>query len=231
MTEIFDRQDLRNHSQVFKDRLDAGRVLGEMLHPGYAGRKDVFLLGIPMGGVPVAVTIAGMLGCPMDLIVVRKIQVPGNTEAGFGAMTTDGDVFYNEPLMARLALTEEQIRRQSEKVRCELADRDQRLRAGRPLPDLEGKTAILVDDGLASGFTMKASIFLADKRRAAKTVVAVPTAPLRSIHFLEGAVQEIYCANVRGGMSFAVADAYEIWHDLSESEVLGLLSGGGGASR
>lgn len=231
MTEIFDRRDLRNRSRIFKDRFDAGRVLGEMLHPGYAGRKDVFLLSIPMGGVPVAVTIAGMLGCPMDLVVVRKIQIPGNTEAGFGAMTTDGDVFYNEPLMARLGLTEEQIQRQADKVRRELAERDRRLRAGRPLPDLEGKTVVLVDDGLASGYTMKASIFLADKRKAARTIVAVPTAPLRSIHFLEGAVQEIYCANIREAMSFAVADAYQNWYDLTEAEVLSIFSDAGNAQR
>jgi len=231
MTEIFDRRDLRNRSRIFKDRFDAGRVLGEMLHPGYAGRKDVFLLSIPMGGVPVAVTIAGMLGCPMDLVVVRKIQIPGNTEAGFGAMTTDGDVFYNESLMFRLGLTEEQIQRQADKVRRELAERDQRLRAGRPLPDLEGKTVLLVDDGLASGYTMKASIFLVDKRKAARTIVAVPTAPLRSIHFLEGAVQEIYCANIREVMSFAVADAYQNWYDLTEAEVLSIFSDARSAQR
>lgn len=231
MTETFDRKDLRNRSRIFKDRFDAGRVLGHMLQPAYANREDVFLLGIPMGGVPVAVTIAGMLGCPMDLVIVRKIQIPGNTEAGFGAMTCDGDVFYNEALTARLGLSEVQIRRQSDRVRRDLAERNERLRGGRPLPELAGKTVVLVDDGLASGFTMKASVFLVNQRKAAKTIVAVPTAPLRSIRELGTGVDEIYCANIREVLSFAVADAYEIWRDLSESEVLALLPGAGEAGR
>lgn len=231
MTKIFDRIGLRNRNRIFKDRFDAGRVLGKMLRSRCSGRENVLLLSIPMGGVPVAMKIARMLGCPMDLVVVRKIQIPVHTEAGFGAMTTDGDVFYNEPLLARLGLTEEQTHRQSDKVRRELAERDQRLRAGRLLPDLDGKTVNLVDDGLASGYTMKASIFLADKRKAAKTIVAVPTAPLRSIHFLEGDAQEIYCANIREGMSFAVADAYQNWYDISETRVLSIFSGARSAER
>ncbi len=149
--------------------------------------------------------------------------IPGNTEAGFGAMTSDGDTLLNEPLIAQLGLTDEQIQRQSAKVRAELAERNQRFRGGSMLPELTGKTVILVDDGLASGFTMKVAILLAKKRSAAGTVVAVPTASRRSLDELGEGAGQIYCANIREGRSFAVADAYENWYDLSEAQVLALL--------
>ncbi len=227
MPKIQEKIELRDRTRVFKDRFDAGVVLGEMLAPAYGGAGDVMVLTIPMGGVPVAVKIAEILDCPLDLIIVRKIQIPGNTEAGFGAMTQEGDIFLNEALMAQLGLTQEQVERQSAKVRGELAERNRRLREERPFPDLSGKTVVIVDDGLASGFTMKASVYLVNKRKAAKTIVAVPTAPLRSIDSLGSGVDEVYCANVREVFSFAVADAYENWYDLSEKEVRFLLSEAG----
>jgi len=227
MPKIQEKIELRDRTRVFKDRFDAGVVLGEMLAPAYGGAGDVMVLTIPMGGVPVAVKIAEILDCPLDLIIVRKIQIPGNTEAGFGAMTQEGDVFLNEVLMTQLGLTEEQVERQSAKVRGELAERNRRLRGERPFPDLSGKTVVIVDDGLASGFTMKASVYMANKRKAAKTIVAVPTAPLRSIDSLGRGVDEVYCANVREVFSFAVADAYQNWYDLSEKEVRFLLSEAG----
>ena len=227
MPKIQEKIELRDRTRVFKDRLDAGVVLGEMLAPAYGGAGDVMVLTIPMGGVPVAVKIAEILDCPLDLTIVRKIQIPGNTEAGFGAMTQEGDVFLNEVLMTQLGLTEEQVERQSAKVRGELAERNRRLRGERPFPDLSGKTVVIVDDGLASGFTMKASVYMANKRKAAKTIVAVPTAPLRSIDSLGSGVDEVYCANVREVFSFAVADAYQNWYDLSEKEVRFLLSEAG----
>jgi len=227
MPKIQEKIEQRDRTRVFKDRFDAGVVLGELLAPAYGGAGDVMVLTIPMGGVPVAVKIAEILDCPLDLIIVRKIQIPGNTEAGFGAMTQEGDIFLNEALMAQLGLTQEQVERQSAKVRGELAERNRRLREERPFPDLSGKTVVIVDDGLASGFTMKASVYLVNKRKAAKTIVAVPTAPLRSIDSLGSGVDEIYCANVREVFSFAVADAYENWYDLSEKEVRFLLSEAG----
>ena len=223
MAEIHEIEELRNQRRVFTDRFDAGRVLGRMLAPVYGRAADAILLGIPMGGVPVVVKIAEMLKCPWDLAIVRKIQIPGNTEAGFGAMTSDGDILLNEPLIARLGLTDAQIQRQSAKVRTELAKRNQRFRRGSKFPELAGKTVILVDDGLASGFTMKVAILLTKKRRAAGTVVAVPTASRRSLDALEESAGQIYCANIREGLSFAVADAYENWYDLSEAQVLALL--------
>lgn len=223
MTKIYEYADYRNRNRVFKDRLDAGRLLGEMLFPDYGGLNDLIVLGIPMGGVPVALEIVKTLQCPMDLLVVRKIQIPGNTEAGFGAMTQEGDVFLNEPLLARLSLNEAQIAQQADQVRCELIARNQSLRGAKPFPELDGKTVILVDDGLASGFTMKASIYMANKRRAAKTVVAVPTAPQRTIDALHDAVDAVFCPNIRETAFFAVAEAYEHWFDLTDEQVKSML--------
>lgn len=224
MTKVYEDDEARNRGRVFKDRFHAGRVLGRMLAPVYGGAENVMVLGIPMGGVPVALTIAGALRCPVDLVIVRKLQIPGNTEAGFGAMTPAGDVFLNEPLLDRLGLSGEEIARQRETVRAELTKRDRGLRDGRPLPDLGGRTVILVDDGLASGFTMKAALATVRRQGAATTVVAVPTAPRRAVDALEGSVDEVYCANIRDATYFAVAEAYENWYDLTEAAVKKLLA-------
>lgn len=223
MAKIHESYELRNRRGVFDDRGEAGEYLGKMLLTAYGNRDDVIVLTIPMGGVPVAREICHALNCPMDLVIVRKIQVPGNTEAGFGAITQEGDVFLNEPLMATLNLSPEQVEHQSAKVRGELAARNERLRGNRTFPELKGKTVILVDDGLASGFTMKASVFMARKRDAAKIVVAVPTAPRRSLDALDAAVDEFFCPNVQDGMRFAVAAAYRNWRDLETNEVEAML--------
>ena len=115
------------------------------------------------------------------------------------------------------------IEEQANIVKKELEKRNKMFRQEKPFPELTGKTVILVDDGLASGYTMVASIYMVKKMGARKTVVAVPTAPLRSLEEVETGVEEIYCANIRQGPVFAVADAYRHWYDLSQTEVIGLL--------
>lgn len=225
MTTVHEQEALRNLTHVFTDRRQAGQALGAMLATRYRDDPEVVVLAIPMGGVPVAREIQVQLKCPMDLAIVRKIQIPGNTEAGFGAITGEGDIILNEPLMAQLELTEEQVAQQWAKVREELTQRNRRLRGERAMPELTGKTVILVDDGLASGYTMKAALFMVKKRKAGKTVVAVPTSPKRTIDALADGPDEIYCANIRETYAFAVAETYENWHDLSEEEVLAMLEG------
>jgi len=220
-------KELRNRHYVFKDRSDAGKVLSVMLEPEYGGAKNIMVLAIPSGGVPVALEVSESLHCPMDLVIVRKIQIPGDPEAGFGAMTRDGTVFLNEPLLAQLRLSASEIEVQKEKVRDELERRNELFREGRPFPHLEGKAVILVDDGLASGYTMMACIHEVKRRKAAQTVVAVPTAPLGSIRRIEAMVEEIYCPNVREGGFFSVAGAYEDWYDLDRKEVMRLVRGKG----
>ncbi len=132
--KIHEKKDLRNRSRVFADRFDAVERLGRMLASEYREAKDLFLLAIPMGGVPVALKVREALACPMDLIVVRKIQLPYNTEAGFGAMTQEGDLFVNEELVRNLGLTDKQIEIQKDKVREDLANRNSRCAVGPQFP-------------------------------------------------------------------------------------------------
>lgn len=223
MAEIIEFTEFKNRPAVFRDRNEAGKILGQMLAPRYRNKADVLILTIPMGGLPVALEIQKALASPMDMVIVRKIQIPGNTEAGFGAMTQEGDLFLNEPLMAHLNLDPDQISRQTEKVKQELEIRNRRLRRNRPLPRLEERTVILVDDGLASGYTMKATVFLAAKHCAARKIIAVPTATSRVLDEFKESVDEIYCPNIRDLSPFAVAAAYQRWHDINEAEAEALL--------
>jgi putative phosphoribosyl transferase len=216
---------LRNRYHVFRDRLHGGEVLGQMLASEYKSSEGLIVLAIPSGGVPVGLKVRERLGCPMDLMIVRKLQIPGNTEAGFGAMTLDGSLFLNERLLSDLELTPSQIEKESQRVRSELSERNALFRKGKPLQDVTGKTVILVDDGLASGYTMMASVYETEKKQARRTVVAVPTAPMTTIHRLESGVDAIYCPNIREGLQFSVAGAYEKWHDLGRQEVVDLLAG------
>jgi predicted phosphoribosyltransferase len=215
--------ELRNRQYVFKDRSHAGKVLAATLSPEYGKAKDLLVLAIPSGGVPVALELADSFNCPMDLLIVRKLQIPGNPEAGFGAMTMDGAVFLNEPLLAELRLSRDQVEEQKLKVKGELEKRNDLFRKGRPFPHLDHRSVILVDDGLASGYTMTASIHEVKRKKAARTIVAVPTAPLSAIHRIGDLVDDIYCPNVREGPFFAVAGAYENWYDLDHDQVMRLI--------
>jgi predicted phosphoribosyltransferase len=187
------------------------------------GEKPVRLFAIPAGGVPVAAEIATALATPLDLVIVRKIQLPWTTEAGFGALDPEGALLFNEPLISRLALTPRQIEEQVAKTLANLKEREARLRGGRPYPDLAGGTVIIVDDGLASGYTMRAAVRFLKGKGAGEIVVAVPTALDRTAQALLPQVAVLVCANLRGGLSFAVAEAYETWYDVDEQEVLALL--------
>lgn len=221
--KIHELTEFRDRRHIFVDRFDAGEVLGEMLQAGCGRIEDGIILAIPSGGVPVGIKVKEKLDLPFDLQIVRKLQIPGNTEAGFGAMTLDGTVFFNKPLLAALGLSAEQIEAEKKRVRLELQKRNHRFRGGRPYPELAGKRVILADDGLASGFTMLASVDTVKKANPRETIVAVPTAPQRSIDRIAPAVDEIYCANIRTGHSFAVAEAYRNWYDLNEHDVLEIL--------
>ena len=221
MGQLLEDPGLRNRVQVFPDRAAAGRRLAEFLQV-YRG-QGLYLFAIPAGGVPVAAEIARALTVPLDLVIVRKIQLPWTTEAGFGALNPAGEAIYNEDLLKRLPLTPLEIQMQTEKTLAVIHQWEERLRRGRPYPQLEGKPAIIVDDGLASGYTMRAAVKFLKGRGAGKLIVAVPTASARIALDLLPEVDELYCLNVRDGWSFAVADAYENWYDLTEEEVLEIL--------
>ncbi len=221
--KLFEIKELRNKKFVFEDRLDASQWLARILMPYYNKASDTVVFGIPSGGVPVAIGLATALNLPLDLIIVRKVPIPGNTEAGFGAVTLDGQVILNQDLVTYLHLSPDVIERQVASVKAELEARNHMFRRGRPLPDMSGRTAILVDDGLASGFTMLACVETVERLGASKKVVAVPTASQAALGRVGEKVDEIFCPNVRTGPYYAVAEAYRHWHDLSKQEVLNLL--------
>jgi len=220
---LFELPQYRNKTQIFADRHDAGRTLADMLAPEFLKLRSTIILAIPSGGVPIGLGIAARLLLPLDLMIVRKLQIPGNTEAGFGAMGLDGKIFMNEELLSYLRLTDEQIEAQAEIVRKELRRRNLLFRDDRPPPDLTGKTVILVDDGLASGYTMLAAANSVRESKAAKLVVAIPTGLVDSIAKVGPLADEVYCANVHDYAPFAVANAYRNWRDLSRQEVVDMI--------
>lgn len=221
MGDLFEERRLRNRSYVFKDRSQAGKLLARRLSPSVP--RDSLMFAIPAGGVPVALEIARDLSLPLDLMMVRKIQVPGNPEAGFGAVGPDGEVIFNEDFLKRLRLSQESIQAEVQKTRKTLESRNRVFRRGRPFPDLTGKSVILVDDGLASGFTMAEAVKFLGRKKVKRTTIAVPTAPEETVKRLLPMVDEIYVLNVRTSFPFAVAEAYRDWYDLRDEEVLSLL--------
>ncbi len=216
---VHELPDLRDRPGVFDDRRDAGRILAGMLER-YAG-SDALVLAIPSGGVPVALEIAGALGLDLDVAVVSKILFPWTTEAGFGAVAFDGTVWVDPGRM--LGMTDSMIERQIEAARTKVRRRMRRLRGDRPLPRLEGRTAILVDDGLASGSTMRVAVSAVRGLQPDAVVVAVPTGHAHTVSAMARRVDAIYCPNVRSGTPFAVADAYRRWYDEDEEQVARLL--------
>lgn len=218
---MIENPSLRDKIYVFDDRYEAGRRLAGMLS-GYKG-TDSTVLAIPSGGVPVASEAAAALGLPMDLIITRKLQIPHNPEAGFGAIEPDGEVILNEMLLDQLRLEKDEIETEIGRAMEKARRQNQIFRKGRPFPSLAGRIAIAVDDGLASGYTMLAAIKFLRKVAPEKIVVAVPTGLERTIRFILPEVDELVCLNVRSGFSFAVAEAYRTWYDLKEEEVLSLV--------
>lgn len=216
-------EKFRNQRHIFADRFEAGETLGSMLLAEYASIADGMVLAIPSGGVPVGLKVKEILGLPLDLLIARKLQIPGNPEAGFGAMALDGSTFMNQALLAQLRLSAARIEAEKERVGLELEKRNALFRGGRPFSDLTGKRVIVVDDGLASGYTMLAAVGMAKRAKALETVVAVPTAPQSSVELILPNVDRLCCVNIRTVPYFAVAEAYRLWYDLSEKDVLDLL--------
>jgi predicted phosphoribosyltransferase len=184
--------------------------------------SHAMVMGIPAGGIAVAVEIARALHLPLDIAVVSKITLPWNSEAGYGAVAFDGTVMLNEELLSRLNLSNQEIRAGIEKTEQKVARRVTMLRGARPLPDFK-RPIILADDGLASGFTLRVAIKAMRQAGATNVILAIPTARSESVQMLLKEVEAIYCPNLRSGLSFAVADAYEQWSDLDEPEVIRLL--------
>lgn len=211
------------HEPPFRDRIDAGRLLAENLK-GYQN-SDAIVFAIPRGGIPVAIEVAKKLGSKLDIIVPRKIPIPYNTEAGYGAVTEDGVIVLNEPLVKQLRLTRQQIELHAEAVRAEIRRRQSVYRAILSPSSVEGKTAIIIDDGLASGYTMMAAIRSIRQQGATKVVAAAPVASSGAWELVKSAADQVACPVVSHQYPFAVAGFYRHWHDLTDEEVIRDLEG------
>jgi predicted phosphoribosyltransferase len=221
-SDIREIRMLHERTAVFLDRADGGEVLADLLAP--LRTVQPLVLGIPAGGVPVAARVAQRLGCCLDVAVVSKVTVPWNPEAGYGAVAFDGTLRLNESLLACLGLSEEQVRLGIERTREKVRRRVELFRGDRPFPELAGRTVILVDDGLASGFTMQVAVEALREAGANRIVVAVPTGHLEAVAKLAEHADQVCCANIRSGWSFAVAAAYRHWRDVSERRAVGILA-------
>jgi predicted phosphoribosyltransferase len=217
---VWDVEDLRERTSVFADREQAGTVLAGLLEDRV---DDPLILAIPAGGVPVAIPVAERLGLELDLAAVSKITLPWNTESGFGAIAFDGTILLNEPMLERIDLTDEQIDEGIARTRRKVARRADELREGRDDLDLDGRSVVLVDDGLASGFTMKTAMVAARNSGATDVLAAVPTGHKNAVERIALDADGVACANVRSDIRFAVAAAYKRWHDVSEDELSELL--------
>lgn len=220
---FFDVPDMRNRTAVFRSREHAGEILSEMLMQ-YKNTESI-VFAIPAGGVPVGAVVAAELQLPLDIAVVSKITLPWNTEAGYGAVAFDGTVRLNEDMASRLGLNEKVVREGIEQTRNKVRKRVAEFRGGKPSISVAARPVILVDDGIASGFTMLVAVEALRKSGANRIIVAVPTAHLEAVEFVLPNVEEVYCANLRSEWAFAVADAYQHWSDVSEDEVIELLKG------
>lgn len=224
MATLIENVDLRNRNSVFADRHDAGLQLAERLRQTVG--PGSLVLAIPSGGVPVGLEIAETLELDIDLLLVRKVQIPWNSEACFAAVNMDTDLFVNKHLLSLLHLSNEQIEQQVKKTMATIEQRNIKFRQKRPFPDITGRSVILVDDGLASGFTMRAAIAYVRKRKPDSVAIAVPTGSADTVKMLLSEVDILCCLNIRESYPFAVASAYRNWYDLEDEDVLALLNRG-----
>lgn len=220
---ILEIETLRDRTGLFADRNEAGAVLSGLV--GQLELQRPLVLAIPAGGLPVAVPLAEALGCQLDVAVVSKITLPWDSEAGFGAVAFDGSYLLNEAMVRAVGLRERDVARGLEKTRAKVVRRVASLRKGRPMPDLLAHQVILVDDGLASGFTMRAAVAALRRAGAIELIVAVPTGHEDAVRSMAQQVDVICCPNIRSGRSFAVASVYRRWSDVSEAEAEQLLLG------
>jgi putative phosphoribosyl transferase len=209
------------HQVPFRDRAEAGRALARVLSH-YAGRDDVIVLALPRGGVPVAAEVAKELGAPLDVFLVRKLGVPGHEELAMGAIASGGVLVLDDGVLRWLGISEDQVQRALTRELDELRRREAAYRNGRPLPDLKGKTVILVDDGLATGASMQAAARAVRRHQPARIVIAVPVASRATCDQFRDDVDEVVCA-VTPEPFYAVGNWYEDFSQTSDEEVRELL--------
>lgn len=206
---------------IFKNRQEAGRELATRLAK-YANREDVLVLGVPRGGIPVAFEVASALHVPLDIFVLRKLGVPGHEELAFGAIGSGGVRILNADIVDQLGISELDIAAATKEQTKELERREQRYRGNRPPLDVRGRTVILVDDGIATGASLRAAIHAIRKMTPAAIVAAVPVAPRTSCHLIRREVDELVCLDTPE-FFFAIGEFYRDFSQVSDEQVVELL--------
>ena len=207
---------------AFRDRREAGRRLASKLGV-YAGRADVIVLALPRGGVPVGAEVATALRAPLDVFVVRKVGVPWHEELAMGALASGGVRLLNEDLIRAYGISDNEVNRAMQREQLELERRETLYRGGRPFPDLRNKTVILVDDGLATGSTMRVAVEALRKEGPARIVVAVPVAAPETCDAFRDVADDIVCA-ITPEPFYAVGLWYDDFEQTTDDEVHELLA-------
>jgi putative phosphoribosyl transferase len=200
----------------FKDRVEAGQILANKLTK-YADQNPL-VLALPRGGLPVAFEVAKTLKAPLDVYIVRKLGVPGQEELAMGAIATGGVRVLNRPVVDSMQISEEEIETETRKEQAELSRREELYRAGRPPLDVSKRTVILVDDGIATGSTIKAAIAALKKQGAGRVIVGVPVAPLSTIEELKNEVDEVICVSTPD-FFIAISVWYDNFPQVTDDEV------------
>jgi len=208
--------------RAFSDRREAGRVLADALDE-YRDQPDVLVLGLPRGGVPVAWEVAAALHAPLDVFVVRKLGAPRWEELALGALSSGGGLVLNDEVIRSLQISDEQLGQVIERETAELARREAAYRGERPPTELTGKTVILVDDGIATGASMRAAVRAVRSARPGRIVVAVPVAPASAQRQLAGVADDVVCVTVPASF-MAVGEYYGDFSQTTDDEVRKLLA-------
>jgi putative phosphoribosyl transferase len=207
----------------FHDRRDAGQQLAAALAPHYAGRDDLLVLALPRGGVPVGYEVARALGAPLDVFVVRKLGLPWHEELAMGAIASGGVRILNDDVIEASGVTDDEIEAVAQREQHELERRERLYRGGRPFAGVRGRTAILVDDGLATGSTMRAAVEALKREGPAHVVVGVPIGAPETCDAFRDDVDEVVCAFTPQPMD-AVGQWYEDFTQTTDDEVHTLLA-------
>ncbi|MFW9911374.1 MAG: phosphoribosyltransferase [Candidatus Thorarchaeota archaeon] len=210
-------------SWSYRDRTHAGHVLVDELAKIDYGSKPL-VLAIPNGGVAVALPIAESLEADLDVIIVRKMQIPHNPEAGFGSLTSLGTMILNDALVKHIGLSEDDIKLVRSRTEKQIEERRMAYADLAGVFNPSDRSIILVDDGLASGFTMLAAIQSIRESKPARIMVAVPTSSSSAASRIRAEVDQFICPRVESGFVFAVANAYENWYDAPDDEVIDALA-------
>lgn len=206
---------------LFRDRQDAGRKLAWALHR-FTGQSDVLVLGLPRGGVPVALEVARHLRAPLDVLVVRKLGVPGHEELAMGAIASGGARVMNAELVRELGISDATVEHVTKVEHAELVRRELAFRGARPPLDVARRTVIVVDDGVATGATMRSAVAALQVAGAARVVVAVPLAASDALHHLRGEADEVVCLSTPEPF-LSVGQWYEAFGQTSDDEVRACL--------